>query len=83
MPAGRQTAGRHRALDHGERHAILHAAGGVVAFELDQHPRAFLGNHAAQLHDGRAANDVSWIHDVVFERGVGRFFELSSPSAGA
>src|SRR5262249_6000011 len=41
---------------HGEGHAVLHAAGRIQAFELDQDPRTTVGDDALELEQRRATD---------------------------
>jgi DNA-binding MarR family transcriptional regulator len=43
-------------LDHGERHAVLHAPGRIGAFELDQEARAAVRDDTPERHERRAAD---------------------------
>src|SRR5215204_4620679 len=43
-------------LDHGKRHAVLHAPGRIGAFELDQEARAAVRSNAPERHERRAAD---------------------------
>ena len=51
-----QASGSLCGLDHGERHAVLHAPGRVGAFELDQEARAAVRDEAPERHERRAAD---------------------------
>jgi hypothetical protein len=55
-PAGFQAPGPLAGLDHGERHAVLHAAGRIGAFELDQDTRATRRHDARQFEQRRIAD---------------------------
>src|ERR1700746_1675195 len=39
-------------LDHGESHAVFHAAGGVLTFDFEQNPRTVRGDDVAKRQKG-------------------------------
>jgi len=43
-------------LDHGQRHAVLHAAGWVFAFHLEENAGAGAGNNGAERDQRRIAD---------------------------
>ena len=53
-----ETAVRLGRLDHGERHPVLHAAGGVLALELQQDAGAVRGHDVAQGQQRGVADAV-------------------------
>ena len=51
--AGREPAVALGGLDHRERHAVLHAAGGILVFELDENARAPLRGDPPEWNEPR------------------------------
>ena len=61
----RETAVGFRSLDHGESHAVLHAAGGILAFDFEKDAGVVRGCDAAQGQQGSVTNAMQ---DVGFEK---------------
>ena len=70
--ARRQAPVRLRRFDHGERHAVLHAAGGILVFQLQQDAGAVPGHDVAQGHQRGVADAVQDVSRQFGHRGPWR-----------
>ena len=62
--AGHEAPVRHGRVDHGERHAVLHAAGRVLALQLQEDAGAVAGHDVAQRQQAGVADALQ---DVAHE----------------
>ena len=49
-------------LDHGERHAVLHAPRRILVFQLEENPGALLGNDMLEWNEPRSTDGVEHRH---------------------